>query len=206
MRRSTITSISARKPRAAAAASAAAAADAIDDQAEQQTTTTSTPRWRRPPARCSVSRRDTCVPQRRKPSRWSFDSALLYYGESDDRVQDVSAAITAQRDFGDERNSRPRPDRRHAHRRIGERRDRARPAADIHQPFRDAPCTRRRPARCRSTTHSSTRASRSTPAGRSRWRACTRCRPDSASPPSTTTRTSARTCRSPATSTSATPR
>jgi hypothetical protein len=35
--------------------------------------------------------------------RWSFDSALLYYGESDNRVQDVSATIAAKRDFADER-------------------------------------------------------------------------------------------------------
>lgn len=35
--------------------------------------------------------------------RWTFDSALLYYGESDDRVQDVSATIAAQRSFDDER-------------------------------------------------------------------------------------------------------
>lgn len=35
--------------------------------------------------------------------RWSLDSTLLYYGESDDRVQDISAAVSAQRDFGDER-------------------------------------------------------------------------------------------------------
>lgn len=35
--------------------------------------------------------------------RWEFDSALLYYGEGDDRVQDVSASITAQRDFDDDR-------------------------------------------------------------------------------------------------------
>ncbi|HEY0682209.1 MAG TPA: DUF3570 domain-containing protein [Steroidobacter sp.] len=35
--------------------------------------------------------------------RWSFDTALLYYGESDDRVQDVSATIGAQRAFEDER-------------------------------------------------------------------------------------------------------
>ena len=36
-------------------------------------------------------------------SGWSFDSALLYYGESDGRVRDVSAAVSALRDFGDER-------------------------------------------------------------------------------------------------------
>jgi hypothetical protein len=35
--------------------------------------------------------------------RWSFDSSLLYYAESDDRVQDISALLSAQRDFGDER-------------------------------------------------------------------------------------------------------
>ena len=35
--------------------------------------------------------------------RWSFDSSLLYYGESDDRVQDISAMLSAQRDFGDDR-------------------------------------------------------------------------------------------------------
>jgi len=36
-------------------------------------------------------------------SGWSVDSALLYYGESDGRVRDVSAAVSALRDFGDER-------------------------------------------------------------------------------------------------------
>jgi len=35
---------------------------------------------------------------------WSFDSSVLYYGESDDRVQDISAAVAAKRDFGDERS------------------------------------------------------------------------------------------------------
>jgi len=35
--------------------------------------------------------------------RWSFDSTLLYYGESDDRVSDVSAAVSALRNFGDDR-------------------------------------------------------------------------------------------------------
>jgi hypothetical protein len=36
--------------------------------------------------------------------RWSIDSALLYYAESDDRVQDVSATIAAKRDFDDDRS------------------------------------------------------------------------------------------------------
>lgn len=35
---------------------------------------------------------------------WSFDSSLLYYGEDDDRVKDISAAVAAKRDFGDERS------------------------------------------------------------------------------------------------------
>ena len=45
----------------------------------------------------------TPVAAQEEASRWSFDSTLLYYGESDDRVQDVSAAVAAQRAFGDER-------------------------------------------------------------------------------------------------------
>jgi hypothetical protein len=45
----------------------------------------------------------TPVAAQEESARWSFDSALLYYGESDDRVRDISAAISAQRDFGDER-------------------------------------------------------------------------------------------------------
>jgi len=35
--------------------------------------------------------------------RWSIDSGLLYYGESDGRVQDISATISGQRDFDDDR-------------------------------------------------------------------------------------------------------
>jgi hypothetical protein len=45
-----------------------------------------------------------CAPATAADSeRWSIDSGLLYYGESDDRVQDVSATISAQRDFDDDR-------------------------------------------------------------------------------------------------------
>jgi hypothetical protein len=33
--------------------------------------------------------------------RWSFDTTLLYYGEDNDRVQDVSATISASRAFDD---------------------------------------------------------------------------------------------------------
>jgi hypothetical protein len=35
--------------------------------------------------------------------RWDIDSAFLYYGESDGRVQDLSLSSHAVRDFGDER-------------------------------------------------------------------------------------------------------
>jgi hypothetical protein len=35
--------------------------------------------------------------------RWELDSALLYYGEDDNRVQDVSASVFARRDFDDDR-------------------------------------------------------------------------------------------------------
>ena len=37
-------------------------------------------------------------------NRWSVDSSLLYYGESDSRVQDVSAAVSGVRNFGDDRS------------------------------------------------------------------------------------------------------
>jgi len=36
-------------------------------------------------------------------ANWEFDSALLYYGESDGRVTDLSASILARRDFDDDR-------------------------------------------------------------------------------------------------------
>lgn len=45
----------------------------------------------------------TPVAAEEESGRWSFDSTLLYYGESDDRVQDISAAVSALRDLGDER-------------------------------------------------------------------------------------------------------
>lgn len=35
--------------------------------------------------------------------RWEFDSALMYYGEGDDRVQDVSASVLVRRNFDDDR-------------------------------------------------------------------------------------------------------
>ena len=36
-------------------------------------------------------------------AKWDVESALLYYGESDSRVKDMSASVHASRDFGDER-------------------------------------------------------------------------------------------------------
>jgi len=36
--------------------------------------------------------------------KWDIESALLYYGESDDRVKDMSLSAHATRDFGDERS------------------------------------------------------------------------------------------------------
>jgi hypothetical protein len=36
--------------------------------------------------------------------KWELDSGLLYYGESDDRVQDFSVSVLAKRDFEDERH------------------------------------------------------------------------------------------------------
>jgi hypothetical protein len=45
----------------------------------------------------------TPVRAQEESGQWSLDSTLLYYGESDDRVQDISAAVSAQRDFGDDR-------------------------------------------------------------------------------------------------------
>ena len=35
---------------------------------------------------------------------WDFDTALLYYGENDNRVQDVSLGVLATRDFLDDRS------------------------------------------------------------------------------------------------------
>lgn len=37
-------------------------------------------------------------------ARWDLDSALLYYGESDNRVKDASFNTIVKRDFGDERS------------------------------------------------------------------------------------------------------
>ena len=41
--------------------------------------------------------------QASEADQWSFDTGLLYYGESDSRVTDISATVAARRDFGDEK-------------------------------------------------------------------------------------------------------
>ena len=43
--------------------------------------------------------------------KWDIDSAILYYGESDGRVKDLSLSAHATRDFGDERRLGPLPRR-----------------------------------------------------------------------------------------------
>ena len=43
------------------------------------------------------------VTRAEEPGRWDFDTALLYYGEDGDRVQDLSASILTRRDFDDDR-------------------------------------------------------------------------------------------------------
>ncbi len=91
--------------------------------------------------------------------RWDFDTALLYYGEDNERVRSLSASVLARRDFDDDRYLD-----------LGLNVDSltgASPsgaiATDEPQTFTDHPattCTRPRPARYRSTIRSSTRAMR----------------------------------------------
>jgi len=45
----------------------------------------------------------TAVHAQEEPN-WDFNTALLYYGESDDRVQDISATVLARRLFSDDRS------------------------------------------------------------------------------------------------------
>jgi hypothetical protein len=54
-------------------------------------------------ATCALLGTSTASSADNEADRWEFDSALLYYGETDNRVQDVSAAISATRDFDDDR-------------------------------------------------------------------------------------------------------
>ena len=55
-------------------------------------------------ATCALLGAATAAPVKAdEADRWSFDTTLLYYGEDNDRVQDVSAAIDAHRAFDDER-------------------------------------------------------------------------------------------------------
>ena len=43
------------------------------------------------------------VVQAQEDSSWTFDTGLLYYGEDNDRVQDLSLSVLARRDFLDDR-------------------------------------------------------------------------------------------------------
>jgi hypothetical protein len=53
-------------------------------------------------ATCALLGTTTVMPVKAdEAERWSFDTTLLYYGEDNDRVQDVSAAISARRAFDD---------------------------------------------------------------------------------------------------------
>src|SRR5688572_14743701 len=96
---STITSISARKAPAVAAASAAAAA-AATDMANNDTKIGAA----LAAATCGLLgiAPATSVAADAE-SKWDIETAFLYYGESDDRVKDLSLSAQATRDFGDER-------------------------------------------------------------------------------------------------------
>jgi hypothetical protein len=55
-------------------------------------------------ATCSLLGVSTLTPvQAQETPRWQLDTALLYYGESDNRVQDASLSVNAKRDFDDDR-------------------------------------------------------------------------------------------------------
>ena len=101
IRRSTITSISARKAPAAAAASAAAAAGATD-MADKDVEDRRGARRRDLRLAGHGDTRASRIAADAE-AKWDIDSALLYYGESDGRVKDVSLSAHATRDFGDER-------------------------------------------------------------------------------------------------------
>jgi hypothetical protein len=55
-------------------------------------------------ATCALLGTSAAVRAEDQAQDWSFDTALLFYGETDSRVQDVSAAVAAKRNFGDERS------------------------------------------------------------------------------------------------------
>lgn len=54
-------------------------------------------------ATCALLGASTASAADKETDRWAFDSAVLYYGETESRVQDISAAISATRDFDDDR-------------------------------------------------------------------------------------------------------
>jgi len=54
-------------------------------------------------AACALLGRAGTASAADEPSAWSLDTAMLLYKESDSRVQDLSVAVSAIRDFGDQR-------------------------------------------------------------------------------------------------------
>ncbi len=55
-------------------------------------------------ATCTLLGTATTVPvQAQEENNWEFDTALLYYGETDDRVQDISLNVLALRNFVDDK-------------------------------------------------------------------------------------------------------
>ncbi|ANO52686.1 DUF3570 domain-containing protein [Woeseia oceani] len=56
-------------------------------------------------ATCSLLGSATLAPlQAQEEPNWDFNTALLYYGESDSRVQDISLNVLARRTFNDDRS------------------------------------------------------------------------------------------------------
>ena len=126
-------------------------------------------------------------------SKWDIDTALLYYGESDDRVQDASLSGLAIRDFGEDRKLS-----------LGLTVDSLTGASPSGAIASNQPQTFTTPSGRETYTTPAgeiplddsfldTRYRSSMPAGRSPSRACTRSMPASAFPPNTTTSTSAST-------------
>lgn len=55
-------------------------------------------------ATCTLLGTATTAPvQAQEENNWEFDTALLYYGETDDRVQDISLNVLARRNFIDDK-------------------------------------------------------------------------------------------------------
>jgi hypothetical protein len=54
-------------------------------------------------ATCTLLGSTTPAFAEEEAARWDFDTALLYYGEDNERVRDLSASILTRRDFDDDR-------------------------------------------------------------------------------------------------------